>query len=140
MIDTPRPPAPSEPAFPEPQTCPRLIPHWNLALGFRLTPRWTRLLLDFGVRFGLTVGQRKSLGIEDLDFASHGLKKTCRFEGQKPAVRTLTQGSVEQQEPWQVSRRDADRKSILGRYVEEVCAQGRQRRLYLKHDGLHCLQ
>ena len=71
-------------------------------------------ILDLGVRFGLAVGQRESSRIEDLDFASHGLKKTCRFEDQKPAVRTLTQGSVEQQERWQGSRRDAtaSRRSV----------------------------
>jgi len=45
MIDTPRMPAPCEPAIPKSQTPSRLIPRWNLAPGSRLTPRWTRLSL-----------------------------------------------------------------------------------------------
>ena len=43
MIATPRLPVPTEPAFPSPEAPSRLIPHWNLAPGSRLIPRWTRL-------------------------------------------------------------------------------------------------
>jgi hypothetical protein len=45
MIDTPRTPTPSEQATPAHQTPFRLIPRWNLALGPRLIPRWTRLVV-----------------------------------------------------------------------------------------------
>ena len=43
MIDTPRRRAALQPPNRRSQTSSRLIPHWNLALGSRLTPRWTRL-------------------------------------------------------------------------------------------------
>jgi hypothetical protein len=45
MIDTPRQRAALQPPNRQLQAPFRLIPHWNLATGSRLTPRWTRLNL-----------------------------------------------------------------------------------------------